>query len=75
MTGLFGTPARRGLIFAMAAGAALSALCAFGASAETIDQIYEAAKAEKSLVLWVPARLPATRPPPMTISCVSASRR
>jgi ABC-type Fe3+ transport system substrate-binding protein len=37
---------------ALATGAALSALCGTAASAETIDQIYEAAKAEKGLVLW-----------------------
>jgi ABC-type Fe3+ transport system substrate-binding protein len=52
MTGLFGRAAQRRSIAAMATGAALSALCCVGASAETIDQIYEAAKAEKSLVLW-----------------------
>jgi ABC-type Fe3+ transport system substrate-binding protein len=37
---------------ALAAGAALAASCGAAASAETIDQIYEAAKAEKTLVLW-----------------------
>jgi ABC-type Fe3+ transport system substrate-binding protein len=37
---------------ALATGAALSAACCIAASAETIDQIYEAAKAEKTLVLW-----------------------
>jgi ABC-type Fe3+ transport system substrate-binding protein len=37
---------------ALAGGAALSALCCTVASAETIDQIYEAAKVEKTLVLW-----------------------
>ncbi len=37
---------------ALAAGAALSASCCAAASAETIDQIYAAAKAEKTLVLW-----------------------
>jgi ABC-type Fe3+ transport system substrate-binding protein len=37
---------------ALATGAALSAACCAVASAETIDQIYEAAKAEKTLVLW-----------------------
>jgi ABC-type Fe3+ transport system substrate-binding protein len=40
------------VIFGAAAGATLTALCAVGAAAETIDQIYEAAKAEKTLVLW-----------------------
>jgi ABC-type glycerol-3-phosphate transport system substrate-binding protein len=43
---------RRSWIAAIATGAALSAMCCAVASAETIDQIYEAAKAEKSLVLW-----------------------
>jgi ABC-type Fe3+ transport system substrate-binding protein len=43
--------AGRGWVTALAAGAALSTMGAV-ASAETIDQIYEAAKAEKSLVLW-----------------------
>jgi ABC-type Fe3+ transport system substrate-binding protein len=42
---------KRRLIAALAASAVLSACCAL-ASAETIDQIYEAAKAEKTLVLW-----------------------
>src|SRR5712675_202629 len=51
MSGGIGMAARRKWIAAIAAGAALSALCA-GAGAETIDQIYEAAKGEKSLVLW-----------------------
>jgi ABC-type Fe3+ transport system substrate-binding protein len=37
---------------ALATGAALSAACCAAAGAETIDQIYEAAKAEKTLVLW-----------------------
>jgi ABC-type Fe3+ transport system substrate-binding protein len=41
---------RRRWITALA-GAALSACCTV-ASAETIDQIYEAAKAEKTVVLW-----------------------
>jgi ABC-type Fe3+ transport system substrate-binding protein len=36
----------------LAAGAALAAACCAAAAAETIDQIYEAAKAEKTLVLW-----------------------
>jgi ABC-type Fe3+ transport system substrate-binding protein len=36
----------------MAMSAALSAACSIAASAETIDQIYESAKAEKTLVLW-----------------------
>ena len=40
------------VIFGAAAGAAFTALCVVGAAAETIDQIYEAAKAEKTLVLW-----------------------
>src|SRR5260370_13910085 len=52
MTVIFGTAAKRKWIAAMAAGAALSAASCTYASAETIDQIYEAAKAEKSLVLW-----------------------
>jgi ABC-type Fe3+ transport system substrate-binding protein len=39
-------------IAAMLAGAMLPAFCGAGASAETIDQIYGAAKAEKGLVLW-----------------------
>jgi hypothetical protein len=52
MTGGFGMAARRAWIAAMAAGVALSVLCRSGASAETIDQLYEAAKAEKTLVLW-----------------------
>jgi ABC-type Fe3+ transport system substrate-binding protein len=52
MTVIFGTAAKRRWIAAMAAGAALSAACRADAAAETIDQIYEAAKAEKSLVLW-----------------------
>jgi ABC-type Fe3+ transport system substrate-binding protein len=52
MIGKFGMATQCRRIAAMAAGAALSAACAIGASAETIDQIYEAAKAEKSLVLW-----------------------
>jgi len=37
---------------ALATAAVLSASCCAAALAETIDQIYEAAKAEKSLVLW-----------------------
>jgi ABC-type Fe3+ transport system substrate-binding protein len=37
---------------ALATGAALSAAYCAAACAETIDQIYEAAKAEKTLVLW-----------------------
>jgi ABC-type Fe3+ transport system substrate-binding protein len=52
MTGKFGMAARRGWIATLAAGAALAALGCIGACAETIEQIYEAAKAEKSLVLW-----------------------
>src|ERR1700682_5494656 len=52
MSGMLGLATQCSRIAAMAAGAALSAACAIGASAETIDQIYEAAKAEKSLVLW-----------------------
>src|SRR6202040_1008385 len=51
MTVILGTAAKRRSIATMA-GVALLALCRTGASAETIDQIYEAAKAEKSLVLW-----------------------
>src|SRR5258708_20697857 len=51
MNGGLGPAAQRRWIAALAAGAALSALFS-GACAETIEQIYEAAKAEKSLVLW-----------------------
>jgi ABC-type Fe3+ transport system substrate-binding protein len=52
MTVVFGTATRRRWIATMAVSAALSAACSITASAETIDQIYEAAKAEKTLVLW-----------------------
>jgi ABC-type Fe3+ transport system substrate-binding protein len=52
MTNTFDRPARRRWTAATALGAALAAFSCVGASAETIDQIYEAAKAEKSLVLW-----------------------
>src|ERR1700737_3312947 len=48
----FGSGARRRLIAAATVAPLLSAPCRAGAAAETIDQIYEAAKAEKSLVLW-----------------------
>ena len=51
MIAKFGTATRRGWIATIAASAALSA-CSTSASAETIDQIYQAAKAEKTLVLW-----------------------
>ena len=51
MTGPRGMTTRQWMV-APAAGAALMALCGTAALAETIDQIYEAAKAEKSLVLW-----------------------
>jgi ABC-type Fe3+ transport system substrate-binding protein len=52
MTAIFGKAAKRRWIAALAAGVVLSGWCRAGATAETIDQIYEAAKAEKSLVLW-----------------------
>jgi len=52
MTGGFGTAAQRGWIAALAAGAALAAFNCIDASADTIDQIYESAKAEKTVVLW-----------------------
>src|SRR6202162_2727295 len=52
MTVIFGSATRFRRIAAMAAGAALSALLCGVAPPETIDQIYEAAKAEKSVVLW-----------------------
>jgi ABC-type Fe3+ transport system substrate-binding protein len=52
MTVNIGTATRRGWIAALAVGAALSAACSINAAAATIDQIYEAAKAEKTLVLW-----------------------
>jgi ABC-type Fe3+ transport system substrate-binding protein len=48
----FGAAARRGQIAAVALGAALATFSGIGALAKTIDQIYEAAKAEKSLILW-----------------------
>jgi ABC-type Fe3+ transport system substrate-binding protein len=47
----FLTVSQRRLLAALGSSAALATMCA-AASAETIDQIYEAAKAEKSLVLW-----------------------
>jgi ABC-type Fe3+ transport system substrate-binding protein len=52
MTNTFGLPAYRACIAAAALGATLAAINCISASAQTIDQIYEAAKAEKSLVLW-----------------------
>ena len=52
MTAKFGTAARHAWITTIAASAALSAACSLSASAQTIDQIYEAAKAEKTVVLW-----------------------
>src|ERR1700686_3173194 len=52
MMGRFGLAGRRRLIATAMVGAVLSAACPAGARAETIDQIYEAAKAEKSVVLW-----------------------
>jgi ABC-type Fe3+ transport system substrate-binding protein len=52
MTGGFGLAAQRRLIAAAIMGVVLSAACRADAAAETIDQIYEAAKAEQSLVLW-----------------------
>ena len=51
MTAVLGTATRRGRAAVLAAGAALSACCTI-ASAETIDQLYEAAKAENTVVLW-----------------------
>ncbi len=51
MTVMLNLAARRGCITAIASSALLALCCAL-ASAETIDQIYEAAKAEKTLVLW-----------------------
>ena len=53
MIGKLGTTTRCGRIAAMAAGAVLAAACAVGASAETIDQIYEAAKAEKLSLIHI----------------------
>jgi ABC-type Fe3+ transport system substrate-binding protein len=52
MPNTFRAPIRRGRIAATVLGAALATSTCVGACAETIDQIYEAAKAEKSLVLW-----------------------
>jgi ABC-type Fe3+ transport system substrate-binding protein len=52
MTGGFGMRARRTYILAVVVGAASSAWNGVTASAETIDQLYEAAKAEKTVVLW-----------------------
>src|ERR1700692_1082155 len=52
MTGGFDSVVRRRLIAVATAVAALSAAYQAGAKAETIDQIYEAAKAEKSVVRW-----------------------
>src|ERR1019366_1282992 len=52
MIARFGAAKRRQWIAALAAGAALSAACPINVSAETTDQLYEAAKVEKTLVLW-----------------------
>jgi ABC-type Fe3+ transport system substrate-binding protein len=52
MIGQLGTAAPHRSIAAMTASVSLSVFCAVVASAETIDQIYEAAKAEKTVVLW-----------------------
>ncbi len=48
----FGLAARTHMIATIVSAGTLSASWSAGASAETIDQIYEAAKAEKTLVLW-----------------------
>lgn len=52
MTVISGMAATRAWIAAIAAGAALATFTCIGARAQTIDQIYEAAKAEKTVVLW-----------------------
>src|SRR3984893_10779007 len=52
MSNTFGSLAPRARIAAAALGPAFAAFNWIGASAQTIDQIYEAAKAEQSLVLW-----------------------
>ena len=44
--------ARRAWLAAIAVAAALATFTCIGAQAQTIDQIYEAAKAEKTVVLW-----------------------
>jgi ABC-type Fe3+ transport system substrate-binding protein len=52
MINTFASPAPRARIAAVALGAAVAAFNCVSACAETIDQIYAAAKAEKTLVLW-----------------------
>ena len=52
MAAISGLAAKRAWIIAIAAGAALATFTCIGAQAQTIDQIYEAAKAEKTVVLW-----------------------
>jgi ABC-type Fe3+ transport system substrate-binding protein len=52
MIGGFAKLAQRAGVAVVAAGALLPACCGSRAAAETIDQIYAAAKAEKTVVLW-----------------------
>jgi ABC-type Fe3+ transport system substrate-binding protein len=52
MTGAFAKMAPRACVAMIAAGAMLATCCGSRAAAEAIDQLYAAAKAEQTLVLW-----------------------